>query len=836
MASLGFYLLLAAFVSAAYAAAISVAGARRRSQRLIESGTGAFYLTMAIMLPASSVIVHAFVTGNYAIKYVDRYSNTAQSLAYKLTSYWGGLDGSIMFWVTLLSIFGCVAVYVNRERHRELIPYVVAVISVVEVFFLFLMIVHNNPFETYLTETRTDGRGLSPLLQNFYMVIHPPTMYLGFVGCTIPFAFGMAALFTGHLDDSWLRAVRRWTMIAWLFLTLGLCLGMLWAYEELGWGGFWAWDPVENAGLLPWFTATAFLHSVMVQERRGMLRAWNVSLVILTFFLTIFGTFMTRSGVVQSVHAFGEDPELAKLFAGFMVLTLTVSFGAVIYRLPLLRARNELDSWVSREAAFMLNNWILLFSAFFVLFATMFPTLSEAIWGAQGRITVGATFFNQWMIPIGLTMLVLTGIGPLLAWRKSTFANLKDQFLFPMLSGIVVGAIVFAAGIRIWSSGLCFAFAGFVMGTITQEFWRGARVRQQTSGTDLFTALIGLVGRNKRRYGGYLVHVGVVLMFLGFAGEGFKLQETALLKPGQEVTIGEFVVRLDALRVTEDNRKQMVTAHMTALRDGTEVTKLYPARWFFHGREDEPTTEVAIRRSMGGDLYIVMPAYAVAEQSATLEITVTPLINWLWLGFGVLAIGTFIALLPETAFAFAVSRVPANAARAAGTWLLLIGLVLPAAIQAQDGPIAQPSGDGGLVSKSALERQLEGEIICMCGSSGCVRSTLANCPMRPACHGHTAQTALIRRLVKEGKDHDTILATFVREYGQHVRDVPEDTGFNRLAWLFPYLLASAGLAVIIFNARRWSRPGGQSPVAAAAGPAPDAAMDARLDDELRDLD
>ena len=834
MASLGYYLLLAAFVSGVYAAAISVAGARRRSQRLIESGTGAFYLTMAIMLAATAVIVHAFVTNNFAIKYVNRYSDTAQSLAFKLTSYWGGLDGSIMFWVTLLSIFGCVAVYVNRERHRELIPYVVATISIVEVFFLFLMIVHNNPFETYITESPADGKGLSPLLQNFYMVIHPPTMYLGFVGCTIPFAFGMAALATGHLDDSWLRAVRRWTMLAWLFLTIGLCLGMLWAYEELGWGGFWQWDPVENAGLLPWFTATAFLHSVMVQERRGMLRAWNISLVILTFFLTIVGTWMTRSGVVQSVHAFGEDPELSRLFVGFMVVTLVASFGLLIYRLPLLRARNELDSWVSREAAFLLNNWILLFSAFFVFFATMFPTISEAIYGPSGRITVGATFFNTWMIPIGLAMLLLTGIGPLLAWRKTTLAGLRTQFLVPLLSGATVGAIVIAAGVRIWSSGLCFAFGGFVVGTVVQEFWRGARVRQQTSGTDMFTALVGLVGRNKRRYGGYLVHVGVVLAFLGFAGENFKQQETALMTPGKAVTVGEFDIRMDALRITEDASKQMVTAHATVLRDGAEVTKLYPARWFFHGRDDEPTTEVAIRRSVGGDVYLVMPAFDAKDQSATLEITVTPLINWLWFGFGIIAIGTLIALLPETAFSFAVARVPANAARSAGMWLILLASVSPALIQAQDGPIAEPSAGGGLVAKSDVQRRLEHEIICMCGSAGCVRATLANCPMRPACHGHTEQTARIRAAVEAGQSHDTILASFVADFGQHVLEVPEDSAFNRLAWLLPYLLAAGGLVVIVMNARRWSH----RPASATSGGAPstDPALDARLDDELRDLD
>src|SRR5213075_1294722 len=336
------------------------------------------------------------------------------------------------------------------------------------------MIVHKNPFTTFLANQPADGEGLNPLLQNFYMAIHPPSLYTGFVSMTIPFAFGMAALITGHLDDSWLRAVRRWTMLSWLFLSIGLGLGMIWAYEELGWGGYWGWDPVENAGLLPWFTATAFLHSVMVQERRGMLRVWNVTLVITTFFLTIFGTFMTRSGVVQSVHAFGEDVELARMFTVFMVSILIFSFGWVIYRLPLLRARNELDSWVSREAAFLINNWILLFSAFFVLFATMFPTLSEAVTGQ--RLTVGIPFFNKWMLPIGLVLLLLTGVGPLLAWRKSSLTNLREQFMIPAACAIVVAGGLVALGVRVWTSGMCFALCAFVCGTIGQEFVRGARV------------------------------------------------------------------------------------------------------------------------------------------------------------------------------------------------------------------------------------------------------------------------------------------------------------------------------------------------------------------------
>ncbi len=482
------------------------------------------------------VIVHAFVTDNYTIKYVQHYSNTVQPFIYKLTSYWGGLDGSIMFWAFLLAVFGSTAVYVNRERHRELMPYVVAIISVVQMFFLFLMVVHNNPFSTFLTTAPADGRGLNPLLQNAYMVIHPPALYVGFVGMTIPYAFGLAALITGHLDDSWLRAVRRWTMVSWLFLSFGLTLGMIWAYEVLGWGGYWGWDPVENAGLLPWLTATAFLHSVMVQERRGMLRVWNMTLVIVTFFLTIFGTFMTRSGVVQSVHAFGEDRQLAWMFTVFMVAILTVSFGYMIYRLPLLRARHELDSWVSREAAFLANNWILLFAALFVLFATMFPTISEAVTGQ--RLTVGPPFFNKWMLPIGLALLFLTGVGPLLAWRKSTVKNLRDQFLWATIAGVATPVALAFAGIPFWAPGLCFALCAFVGVTIVQEFVRGAAVRRQGTGTDYLTAMVGLVARSKRRYGGYVVHLGIVLMFLGFAGEAFKIDEQVLLKPGQQAKVG----------------------------------------------------------------------------------------------------------------------------------------------------------------------------------------------------------------------------------------------------------------------------------------------------------
>ncbi|HXG88986.1 MAG TPA: cytochrome c-type biogenesis CcmF C-terminal domain-containing protein [Vicinamibacterales bacterium] len=826
MASLGAFILVLTFVAAAYAAGASVAGARRRNNRLIESGIGAFYLVAALLAVASGIIIYAFVAGDFSIKYVQRYSDSVQPLFYKITSYWGGLDGSVMFWVFLLSVFGSVAVKVNRERHRELIPYVVAVTAVVEMFFLFLMIVHNNPFETYLTESPTEGRGLNPLLQNFYMAIHPPTMYLGFVGLTIPFAFGMAALITGHLDDSWLRAVRRWTMFSWFFLSFGLTLGMIWAYEELGWGGFWGWDPVENAGLLPWFTATAFLHSVMVQERRGMLRVWNVSLVILTFLLTIFGTFMTRSGIVQSVHAFGEDPELARMFLTFMAGITLFSFGWVIYRLPMLKARNELESWASREGAFLANNWALLFGAFFVLFATMYPTITEAISGE--RLSVGPSFFNKWMTPVGLILLFLTGVGPLLAWRKSSLPNLAQQFLWPAVSALVVGGVVVALGVRVWSSGICFALCGFVFGTISQEYIRGANVRRATSGADLLTAMVGLVGRNKRRYGGYIVHVGIVLMFLGFAGEGFSRDEQLLVRPGQEATVGDYTLRMDALRVTEDNQKQMITAHITVKdADGQEIGKMYPAKWYFARHEEEPTTEVAIRRSFAEDLYIVMPAFEVKEQSASIEVHINPLINWIWLGFAVLALGTAIALLPESAFTFAMAKLPAEAATAAFLLFTLLGVPAVVAAQHMETPMT-----GGVVVRSPAEKSATDKLACWCG--GCSKLQVGSC----SC-GHCA---IVRKevttMLASGKSEDQVLQHYVAQNGgMHVLTEPPTMTF-RLSYLVPYGMGMAGLLVAGFVAVRWSRRSDAAEASAARNSAPseDATLATRLDDELRDLD
>ena len=824
MATLGSFTLLAAFVACAYAIAASVAGARRRSSRLIQSGVGAFYLVTALMTLASSIIIHAFVSQNYSIRYVDRYSDSAQPLFYKLTSYWGGLDGSIMFWVFLLSVFGAIAVHSNRERQRELIPYVVAVIAAVQLFFLFVMIVLKDPFTIYLAESPVDGRGLNPLLQNPYMAIHPPALYTGFVGMTIPFAFGMAALITGYLDDSWLRAVRRWTMFSWLFLSLGLTLGMIWAYEELGWGGFWGWDPVENAGALPWFTATAFLHSVMVQERRSMLRVWNVTLVILTFLLTIVGTFMTRSGIVQSVHAFGEDPQLGALFIGFMGVIVVFSFGWVIYRLPLLRARNELESWMSREAAFLVNNWILLFSAFFILFATLFPTLSEAVTGQ--RITVGPPFFNTWMVPIGLVLLFLTGIGPLLAWRKSSPGNLVYQFVWPVGLAGATAAGLYLIGFQVWVSGLCFALCAFVLGTVSQEFVRGGLVRREATGTDLLTAMVGLVMRSRRRYGGYIVHVGIVLMFLGFAGAGYKQDRQVLLSPGESVEVGRFEVRHNRLSESDDGQKQMITAHLTVLRDGEAAGALYPARWFYRKHETEPTTEVAMRRSISEDLYVTLATYDVGDQSAAFQVTVNPLVNWIWLGFALMAFGTGIALLPESSFAFVSARVPAGAAT---TSLLMLSLLLGGMAAPARAQIPVPGSAELTPEQQGLEAELQSELVCLCGS--CSRLQLSVC----TCATADAMRRELNGQVGAGKDRASVYEYFIDAYGSQEPLGTPIGAFNQLVWLFPLGIGFTVLAGIGVVAVRWSRRAAGSRVAPAAGPV-DEQLEARLDDELRNLD
>ncbi|HJX87801.1 MAG TPA: cytochrome c biogenesis protein CcsA, partial [Gemmatimonadales bacterium] len=443
---------------------------------------------------------------------------------------WAGQKGSLLFWAVVLSLFAALAQLLTPRRFGHLMPYVGAVTSAVVAFFVCTMLFAANPFER-MAFTPADGRGLNPQLQNPGMMIHPPMLYLGYISITIPFAFAIAALLSRSLDSGWIHAIRKWTLVSWLFLSIGITLGMWWAYVELGWGGYWAWDPVENASLLPWLTMTAFLHSVMIQEKRGMLKRWNLGLIVGTFLLSIFGTFITRSGVIASVHSFTQS-NVGYFFLAFLVVCGILSFTLLYTRWSSLEAEVRLESVVSREAAFLFNNLLLVGIAFSVLWGTLFPILSEAVRGT--KITVGPPFFNQVNVPLGLALLALTGIGPLIAWRRASVANLKRQFTGPVVIGLVTGMLLVGLGMRDVYALIAYTLAGFVLGTITQEFYKGTRARHRMYGENYVMAFLRLIGRNRRRYGGYIVHVGVVVLFAAFAGLAFKEEFDVTLKGGEK--------------------------------------------------------------------------------------------------------------------------------------------------------------------------------------------------------------------------------------------------------------------------------------------------------------
>jgi len=644
MASLGYLTLLAAFVACSYAAAVSVAGARRRSPRLIESGVGAFYVVTALMLLASAVIVHAFVTEDYSIVYVDHYSDSAQPLFYQITSYWGGLDGSIMFWVTLLSIFGASAVYSNRERQRELIPYVVAVIAGVQMFFLFLMIVHKNPFATYLTQAPVDGEGLNPLLQNFYMAIHPPSLYTGFVGMTIPFAFGMAALITGHLDDSWLRAVRRWTMMSWLFLTLGLTLGMIWAYEELGWGGYWAWDPVENASFIPWLLATAFVHAAMVQERRGLARGWNFALVTLSFAATVFGTFLTRSGVIESVHAFAGGP-VGPIFLGFLLVILAVGFSLLGRVSSEVRDVGNVHVW-SREGLLLFGALVFVVMAFVVILGTLFPLLVEATSGA--KVSVGAPFFNQLFVPLGYAMLALMALGPLLPWRRAEGEALR--VIAWMAVALVLGT---AAGLALgWTLWVSLTVGLFLFNLVALGWLIASAIARKSRALGGVRAGMGSLAWTRRRYGGYLVHFAVALTALAIAfSQSYRLDVQKTLEIGESWQVAGRTITVQALRAVEESHRYSVIADVEISGMGTHQPRLN-----YYPTSRTPFASPSVAYTLGKDYYLVLHAFdQESAQWVTLRLVVTPLVLWLWVSAVLIALGTAMILWPARRAARAVA-------------------------------------------------------------------------------------------------------------------------------------------------------------------------------------
>src|ERR1041385_4749964 len=542
-------LLYLVLVVAAYTFAVAVAAGRGEA-RLLESARRGAYATSALVAVGVMVLAYAFVTHDFRIRYVTHYSDRSMPKLYLLTSLWGGQDGSLLWWSLLLSIYTAGAVAWLKGRYRELQPYIIATLMVIIAFFSILMLFSANPFETNIAGARPDGEGLNPLLQNYWMIIHPPSLYTGFVGCSVPFSFAIAALVSGRLDNEWIVAVRKWMLFAWIFLSIGNALGMAWAYEELGWGGYWAWDPVENAACLPWFTASAFVHSTMIQERRNMLKIWNVVLIVITFLLTIFGTFLTRAGLISSVHAFAQS-DIGVFFLWFIGLALAVSVGLIVYRLPLLRSRGQIEAVLSREAAFVVNNWLLLGIMTFILIATIFPRISEWLW--KETVTVGPPFFNRWMVPLGLSLLLLMGVGPLFGWRKTSNVSLKRAFAFPSaVAGTVMvlhialgGRFGFPAfvgqdrfypgilGILLQKIGAAaplatITLAAFNFAVVLQKYYRGVRARRRKHDSEgVLEALYHVIDKSRRRYGGYIVHVGIGLIFFRFCGRGARGRKQA---------------------------------------------------------------------------------------------------------------------------------------------------------------------------------------------------------------------------------------------------------------------------------------------------------------------
>src|SRR5512133_3117539 len=541
MENLGSLAILLAFCVSLYAVVASVVGRLKNKPFLLVSGQRAVYAVFALITLASGILVYSLMTGDFRFAYVAAHSNRTMPILYKFAAWWGGQEGSLLFWSWLLSSYAAVAAFTNRGRLRDMMPWTLAVLTTIQSFFLLLNNFIANPFQMLATDGLIvnvgDGNGLSPLLQYPAMAIHPPMLYLGYVGFAVPFAFAIGSLITRQPGEAWIHTTRRWTLITWLFQSTGIMLGAIWAYHVLGWGGYWGWDPVENASLLPWLSGTAFLHSVMMQEKKGMMKVWNIVLVSATFFLCILGTFLTRSGVVQSVHAFARS-EIGKYFVSFLAIGIAATIFLILDRLNYLKSESQLESVVSRESSFLFNNLILLASCFAVLWGTLFPVISE--WATGDKISLDADWYNRLMVPIGLFLLLLTGVGPLFAWRRTSMESLRRNFQWPGIASLVLVGVLIAAGMRHFYALISFGFCLFVAITVAVEFYKGSRSIAARNQMNFARAVVELTHRNTRRYGGYLVHMGIVFMFIGFTGHAFNQNEVKELNVGDTMKNGAY--------------------------------------------------------------------------------------------------------------------------------------------------------------------------------------------------------------------------------------------------------------------------------------------------------
>ncbi|HLH10235.1 MAG TPA: heme lyase CcmF/NrfE family subunit [Terriglobales bacterium] len=662
MAELGSFSLLLALALAAYALVAGIIALTKKSEgsdRLGETARRAGIAVFGAVALAAVVLVTATFQNDFSISYILHHSNRDLPIPYKFAVLWSGQEGSLLFWALLLSAYGLIL----RLRHKvdtRLVAYASVVISAVQVFFLLLVNFAANPFAMTIGTLPPDGFGLNPLLQYPEMVIHPPMLYLGYVGFTVPFAFALAALIMKYPGEKWIHITRRWTMVTWGFLTIGIFLGQHWAYSVLGWGGYWGWDPVENASLMPWLTGTAFLHSVMMQEKRGMLKVWNVWLIFSTFMLSIFGTFLTRSGVVSSVHAFAES-SIGPWFVTFLALIFATCLYWFLRNRDHLRSEHRLESLVSRESSFLFNNLILLVACFTVLWGTLFPVLSEWVQGT--KVTVGPPFFNRVNIPVALLLLVLTAVGPLLAWRKTSIESLKRNFRIPVISGLAVGALIIAVGyIKPWTeqsalySFITIVLAVMVAVTIASEFLRGARVIARHTGQNLFASIVHLTRRNTRRYGGYIVHFGVIVIMIGFAGSAFNRDIERELSNGQSMSIGPYTLTMRSNTQDDNPNYASEWAIIDVSKDGKPLTTMYPERRFYKAMQ-QPQSMVALHSTLKEDLYLVYSGINQDTGNPIIKAHVNPLVLWIWIGVHIMVIGTVIALIPN----MAAQRVPVRA-------------------------------------------------------------------------------------------------------------------------------------------------------------------------------
>jgi len=651
MADLGNILLFFLFPVSVFTALTALAAGVTKRRGLLEAARRGAYASFAVTTLAVLALEYLLVTSDFSIEYVASNTNYALPLFYKIVALWAGHNGSLLLWTWIVTIFSAIVAFQNRRKNNDLMPYVLFVMATTMVFFSILSVFISNPFQTLYQEfgntlqefVARDGRGLNPLLQHPAMVIHPPILFIGYVGSVVPFAFAIAALITGKLGAGWIHTTRRWALTTWGFLSVGIVLGGKWAYVELGWGGYWAWDPVENASLLPWLTSTAYLHSVMIQERKGMLKVWNMALVIATYLLSIFGTFLTRSGIVSSVHAFANSG-LGPAFATFLSMGVIFSVTLLLYRRKDLKPDEEMESLVSRESGFLFNNLLFLLATIAVLWGTLFPVISELFTGDQ--ITVGPPWFNNIMIPLGLALLLLTGVGPLLAWRHTSVETLKRSFGWPILGSVVLVGILMGFGVRDgWALG-SFAISFFVMWTIVVEFVKGANVRSRNSGENFFVAMYMLSRKNTRRYGGYFIHVGIVVMFVGFTGNAFNSETRAEVGPGDSFQLGPYTFKALSIDQYETDNYSSETLEMEMYRDDVLLSTIAPEKRFYFASE-QPSTEVDIYSTLREDIYAVLSGMNNEGTKVIVQVYRNPFVTLVWIGSFIMAIGTLFAMIPN---------------------------------------------------------------------------------------------------------------------------------------------------------------------------------------------